>query len=146
MLDRLKALLRPPETKASRTSSVLAFESGGRARWTPKDFTALSREGYLGNAIVHGAVRLIAQNAATCPLLVYDGVEDKPDHPLAQLLSRPNARQDGTTLLETVYSHLLLAGNAYLEAVTVADEPRELYALKPDRMKAVPGRDGWSMR
>lgn len=142
-MDRLRALLRPPEMKASRTSNVLAFESGGRARWTPKDYAALSREGYLGNAIVHGAVRLIAQNAASCPLLVYDGAQERPDHPLAQLLTTPNARQDGVSLLETVYSHLLLAGNAYIECVSIDDAPRELYALRPDRMKLVPGSDGW---
>jgi HK97 family phage portal protein len=143
MLDRLRNLLRSPETKASRASNVLAFESGGRARWTPKDYAALSREGYLGNAIVHGAVRLIAQNAASCPLLVYEGAQERPDHPLVQLFNEPNARQDGAGFLETVYSHLLLAGNAYIECVSIDDTPRELYALRPDRMKIVPGSDGW---
>jgi hypothetical protein len=28
------------------------------ARWTPRDYAALSREGYVKNAIVHRAVRL----------------------------------------------------------------------------------------
>ncbi|MDH8228181.1 hypothetical protein QIG20_28655, partial [Klebsiella pneumoniae] len=64
-----KNLFRPPEAKASRTAQVLAFESGGRARWTPRDYAALAREGYLANAIVHRAVRLIAENAASCGLL-----------------------------------------------------------------------------
>ena len=31
---RLKNMFTPPETKASRTAKLLAFESGGRARWT----------------------------------------------------------------------------------------------------------------
>ena len=64
MFDRWKAYLRAPEAKASRTAQLLAFDGGGRARWTPKDFQALAREGYLANAIVHRAVRLIAENAA----------------------------------------------------------------------------------
>jgi HK97 family phage portal protein len=42
---------------------------------------------------------------------------------------------------------LLLAGNAYVEAVTVegqgSADVRELYALRPDRMRVVPGADGW---
>ena len=143
MLDRLRALLRPPEAKASRTAQVLAFGSGGRARWTTKDYASLSREGYLSNAIVHAAVRLIAQNAASCTLLFYEGDEERVDHPLARLLARPNARQDGASFLESLYAHLLLAGNAFVEAVAIGDDIRELHVLRPDRMKVIPGGDGW---
>ena len=144
MLQRLKAYLRAPEAKASRTAQVLAFESGGRARWTPRDYAALAREGYLGNAIVHRAVRLVAENAASCCYLVFEGAQEREAHPLAALLARPNPRQDGAAFLEALVSHLLLAGNAYVEAVALDDEVRELYALRPDRMKAVPGADGWA--
>ena len=38
----------------------------------------------------------------------------------------------------------MLAGNAYIEAVALGDSVRELYALRPDRMKVVPGADGWA--
>ncbi|MGB3446734.1 MAG: phage portal protein [Xanthobacteraceae bacterium] len=144
MFDRLKAYLRAPEAKASRTAQVLAFESGGRARWTPRDYAALAREGYLGNAIVHRAVRLVAENAASCCYLVFEGAQEREAHPLGALLARPNPRQDGAAFLEALVSHLLLAGNAYLEAVALDDDVRELYALRPDRMKAVPGTDGWA--
>jgi HK97 family phage portal protein len=149
MFDRLKAYLAAPEVKASRTARLLAFEAGGRARWTPKDFAALAREGYLSNAIVHRAVRLIAENAAACSFLVFDGAQEREAHPLAQLLTRPNPRQDGGVFFETLYAHLLLAGNAYVEAVMLdtqmrQHEVRELYALRPDRMKVVPGSDGWA--
>ena len=116
MFDRLKAYLAAPEAKASCTARVLAFESGGRARWTPKDFAALAREGYLSNAIVHRAVRLIAENAAACSFLVFDGAPEREAHPLAQLLTRPNPRQDGGVFFETLYAHLLLAGNASADA------------------------------
>ena len=144
MFEGLKRILRAPEAKASRTSQVLAFESGGRARWTPRDYAALAREGYLTNAIVHRAVRLIAENAASCGFLLYEGAQEQEAHPLLQLLSRPNARQDGASFFETLYAHMLLAGNAYVEAVALGDEVRELYTLRPDRMKVVPGHDGWA--
>jgi HK97 family phage portal protein len=143
MLDRLKAFLGPPETKTSRTAKVFAFEGGYRARWTPRDYAALAREGYLANAIVHRAVRLIAENAASCCFLLYEGALERDQHPLVQLLARPNSRQDGASFFEAVYTHLLLAGNAYIEAVTLDDQVRELYTLRPDRMKVVPGYDGW---
>ncbi|HEY0235243.1 MAG TPA: phage portal protein [Afipia sp.] len=143
MLTRLKHLLHAPELKASRTAKVLAFESGGRARWTPRDYAALAREGYLANAIVHRAVRLVAENAASCSFLLYEGALERDNHPLLQLFARPNPRQDGASFFETLYSHLLLAGNAYVEGVALDDQMRELYALRPDRMKVVPGPDGW---
>jgi HK97 family phage portal protein len=37
----------------------------------------------------------------------------------------------------------MVSGNAYLEAVSVDGAPRELHALRPDRMRVVPGPDGW---
>ncbi|MET0878990.1 MAG: phage portal protein [Tardiphaga sp.] len=144
MLDRLKAYLAPPEAKASRTARLLAYESGGRARWTPRDFRALAREGFVGNAIVHRAVRLIAENAAACSFLVFEGAREREAHPLSQLLTRPNPRQDGGVFFEMLYAHLLLAGNAYVESVALDEEVRELYALRPDRIKVVPGPDGWA--
>ena len=144
MFDRLKSLLAAPEQKASRTAHLLAVERGGIARWTPRDYSALAREGYLGNAIVHRCVRLIAENAAACRYLVYDGAREHDGHPLQQLLAHPNARQDGATFLETLVAHLLLAGNGYVEAVTLDGVVRELYALRPDRIKLIPGADGWA--
>ncbi|MEW6768501.1 MAG: phage portal protein [Pseudomonadota bacterium] len=138
-----KNIFRAPEAKSSRTAQVLAFQSGGRARWTPRDYAGLAREGYLANAIVHGAVRLIAQSAASCSFLLYEGSTERDAHPLLQLLARPNARQDGASFFEMLYAHMLLSGNAYVEAVALDDQVRELYALRPDRMKVVPGGDGW---
>ena len=147
MFVRLRNLLRPPEQKSSRTARLLAIESGGRARWTPRDYAALTREGYIKNAIVHRAVRLVAENIGGVAFLLYEGAAERETHPLLDLIARPNPRQDGAAFLECVASHLLLAGNAYIEAVTV-DGPagaqvRELYALRPDRMRVVPGPDGW---
>jgi len=145
MFERLKHMLRPPERKASRTARLIAIESGGRARWTPRDYAALAREGYQCNAIVHRAVRLIAESIGALNFVLYEGARELSAHPLLDLLARPNPRQDGAALLEAVSSHLLLAGNAYIEAVGIDGETnvRELYALRPDRMKVVPGPDGW---
>jgi len=45
MFDPLKTFLRAPEAKASRTAQLIALETGGHARWTPRDYAALAREG-----------------------------------------------------------------------------------------------------
>jgi HK97 family phage portal protein len=144
LLDLLKNLLRPPETKASRTAHVIALESAGRARWTPRDYAALTREGFLRNAIVHRAVKLVAENAAACTFVLSQEKMERDRHPLLDLLLRPNPRQDGAALFEAVHAHLLLAGNAYIEAVAIDGVVRELYALRPDRMRVVPGPEGWA--
>jgi HK97 family phage portal protein len=143
MLNTLRNLLLPPEAKASRTGQVIALQSGGRARWTPRDYSALAREGYVKNAIVYRAVKLVAENVGGCAFLVEEGAQTRDRHPLLDLIARPNPRQDGAQFLEAVATHLLLAGNAYVEAVAVDGAPRELHVLRPDRMKLVPGADGW---
>jgi HK97 family phage portal protein len=146
MFERLKSLLRAPEHKASRTGNVVALQSFGQARWTPRDYAALTRAGYLQNAIVYRAVKLVAENVGGQSFVVEEGGAGgatRDAHPLLDLLARPNPRQDGARLIEAIATHLLLAGNAYIEAVSVEASPRELYALRPDRMKLIAGADGW---
>jgi len=144
MFDFIKTMLAAPEAKASRTARLIALESGGRARWTPRDYAALAREGYAKNAVVHRAVRLVAEGVGSVAFLLHEGAREHDMHPLLDLIARPNPRQDGASLLEAVATHLLLAGNAYLEAVTLeSDTVREIHALRPDRMRVVPGSDGW---
>jgi HK97 family phage portal protein len=147
MWSQIKNIFAPPEAKASRTARLIALESGGRARWTPRDYAALAREGYARNAIVYRAVRLIAESIGGLCFVLYEGTAERDAHPLLDLIRRPNPRQDGASFLESIASHLLLAGNAYVEAVGLGGEGgqqvRELYALRPDRMRLVPGPDGW---
>src|SRR5690606_6698988 len=133
----------PPEQKASRTGALVALFSEGRARWTPRDYAALAREGYQRNAVAYRCVRTIAEAVADLPLVLSDGARELDTHPLLDLLGKPNPRETRTGLIEKAAGFLLVAGNAYLELVSVAGSPRELHALRPDRMKLVPGAEGW---
>ena len=134
---------RPPEAKASRVQSAVALYLAGHPVWTPRDYAALSREGFQKNAVVHRSVRLIAEAAASLPLVLKQGGAELASHPILSLLARPNAREGGQRFLESLYGHLMVSGNAYVEAVSVDGPPRELHALRPDRMRVVPGADGW---
>lgn len=131
------------EEKASRTAHILSMEPLGRPVWTPRDYGSLAREGYGKNPIVFRSVRMIAEAAASVTWLLYRGDEELFDHPLVMLLNRPNPAQSGATLFETVYGHLMVAGNAYLEAVCIDGSPREIFTLRPDRMRVIAGVDGW---
>jgi phage portal protein BeeE len=137
------AVASAPEAKASRTGGLVALSSPGRPVWTPRDYAALAREGFGRNPVVHRCVRMIAEAAASVPWLAYEGEREVAEHPLLAILSQPNPRVAGRSLMEAVYGHLLVAGNAYLEAVAVDGRVRELHALRPDRMRVVPGADGW---
>ena len=131
------------EQKASLTGPLLAFEALRQPVWSPRDYAAFAREGFMQNAIVYRSVRMVAEAAASVPLLLYEGEEETSEHPLLDLIARPNPVCSAPDLLESWYGFLLVSGNAYLEAVAVGGTLRELHALRPDRMKVVPGPNGW---
>src|SRR5215467_11090298 len=107
-----------------------------RAACTSRYYPALARDGTARSAIAYRAVRLIAESIGGLCFVLYEGTAERDAHPLLDLIRRPNPRQDGASFLESVASHLLLAGNAYVEAVGLSGEDgaqvRELYALRPD--------------
>ena len=132
-----------PEAKTSRSAGILAMYSAGLARWTPRNYVALTQQGYERNAVVYRAVRMIAEAAASVPWLIFEGRQELREHPLLDLLARPNPADVGPGFLEAVFTNLLLFGNAYIEVVQVDGSARELYSLRPDRMSIVPGKTGW---
>jgi HK97 family phage portal protein len=131
------------DTKQSRAAALIAHLSMGFARWTPRNSVELTRQGYERNAIVFRAVRTIAESAASIPWRVYDGRSELSEHPALALMARPNPADVGPGFLEAVFTNMLLFGNAYVEAVSVDGQPRELYVLRSDRMAIVPGQNGW---
>ena len=151
--DRLKRWVSPgekpaaptpvTEQKFSKAGPLISLHFVGRPMWTPRDYAGLAREGYARNPVVYRCVRLISEAAASVPWLLYDGAKELDTHPLLDLLNGPNPRQSGPEWLEELYGHLLVSGNAYVEAVSDGEQVRELYALRPDRMKVVPGPEGW---
>jgi len=130
----------PAETKAS---GFFTLTAEGRAHWSSRSYASLSREGFMKNPIAHRAVRMIAEAAASVPWLAYEGESERPGDTRLTLLSRPNRRMAGTDFFETLYGHLLLAGNAFVEGVRVGEDLRELHLLRPDRVRIIEGRDGW---
>lgn len=133
------------EQKASAVGGYVAFHGAGRAVWSPRDTGSLTRAGYLSNAVGFRCVRMIAEACAATPWRLTEAGTPMAEHPLLDLLARPHAGLDGAGLLEAVYSHLQLSGDAYIEAAGLDDlnAPSELHVLRPDRMRVAPGDDGW---
>lgn len=109
------------------------FFAEGSAR-APFEYSSAVRRAYLDNPVAQRAVRLVAEGIGGAPL--------KPAEP--RLLALIKATSGGQGLLETLASHLLLHGNAYVQVIKDASgAPVELFALRPDRISVVAGADGW---
>ncbi|MGL4427057.1 MAG: phage portal protein [Alphaproteobacteria bacterium] len=141
-----KKIMTPTlEKKASRLAPLIAYQSVGRPVWTPLAYDALTDAGYRKNVIVYRSVSLIAKSLASVPWLLYQGDEEVDTHPLLELLQKPNPLQGGSLFMESLVSALLLSGNAYIESVSGNSKqaPVELYVLRSDRVRVVPGADGF---
>ncbi|WP_170363228.1 phage portal protein [Ruegeria arenilitoris] len=135
---------KAPEAKASAAGPVVAWQTGGRVAWSPRDTASLTRTGFSGNPVGFRSVKLIAEAAAALPLVLQDDAQRYETHPVLRLMRRPNAAQGKAELLEALFGQLLLSGNAYVEAVQAEGGlPVELHVLRSDRMSVVPGADGW---
>ncbi len=136
---------KPAEVKASKAGPVIAYTQVGQPRWTPRRYDALAEAGFRRNVIAWRCVSEVARAASQIPWLLYDAEGNELEgHPLLALLRKPNPLQGGSRFLESVFAYFQIAGNAYIEAVAPETDapPRELYALRPDRVKIVPGAGG----
>ncbi len=141
---RQRAEVDVPEVKASATGPVVAMQGAGRAAWSPRDVVSLTRTGFTGNPVGFRSVKLIAEAAAALPLVLQDRMQRYEVHPVLSLVSNPNAAQGRAEFMEALFGHLLLSGNSYVEAVQGEGAlPVELHVLRADRMRVVPGADGW---
>lgn len=134
------------QTKASAAARGMAWQGGSAFALSARDAGSLTRLGYQGNPIGFRAVRMVIEAAAALPLVVQDASQRFESHPLLSLITRPNAAQTRQDFFETLFGHLMLSGNAYVEAVSEEEGwPSELHLLRPDRISVVPGPDGWPL-
>ncbi|MBY0427973.1 MAG: phage portal protein [Alphaproteobacteria bacterium] len=133
------------EQKASLSGSVVAYAQVGKPRWTPRRYDALAEEGFRKNVIAWRCISEVAKASASVPLLLYtEEHQELGQHPLIELLKHPNPLQSTSQFMESVYSYYNISGNVYIEAIRPEDgaSPVELYVLRPDRMRVIPGESG----
>ena len=142
MFQKLKSLF-VPERKSVAQLPLVSIYNVGQPYWSPRNYLHYARAGFSGNAIAYRSVRMIAEAAASVPLLLYKGQAELGSHAFLDLLAKPNPAQTRRDLLETITAYLLVAGNAYVEVQSLDGTPRELVPLRPDRMQVIPGAKGW---
>ena len=104
------------------------------------NFDSYADEGYRKNAIVYRCVNEIANGAASIPFKAFQGEQELDQHPILNLLNRPNPTQAGVEYFQSLYSFLLLSGNSYAVRTDIGNTPRELHLLRPDRMRVKPSK------
>lgn len=131
----------------TKSSNMMGYFGVGTEESRQYKYEDLAKEGYLKNAIVYRCVNEIAKGASSVPFVLKVGDQIIDEHPLKDLLMRPNPLQSYSEFFNSLYGYILLSGNAYI--LKVGGEigaPKELHQLRPDRiqikggMSAIPDR------
>jgi HK97 family phage portal protein len=136
--------------KQSATYRAILMLFGNNPAWTKKDFAKLTEAGFMNCITVYACVSLIARLVARLPWVLNKKpmsssgpkakIERIEEHDLLNLVKKPNPREGQAAFIENVMSYYLISGNSYIERVgPKVGPPKELYCLRPDRMKVIPG-------
>jgi HK97 family phage portal protein len=144
MLKNMKfpKLFGRSEVKQSQTGAALVM-TPGQPVWSGRDYAAFADEGYAKNVTAYAAINKIADAASSVKFNIFRGKQELEAHPILDLLARPNPMQSGPDYMAVKVGYYMIAGNGYEERVTIGGTVRELYQLRPDRMKVIPGANGF---
>ena len=119
------------------------FYTVGKPVWMARNYNQFANEAYIKNVVAYRSMNMIAQAASSIPLKLFKNDEHPIDgHPILQLLSEPNPYQNKSEFLESVYLYRQISGNAYiLTASNLGKLPKEIYSLRPDRVKVIAGEN-----
>jgi HK97 family phage portal protein len=145
VLDWFRRPKSLPDAERKMALPLVAFHHAGEAGWSSPERGALAREGFVKNPVVHRCVRMVAEAAASMPAILYEGEMEVIAHPALELLRRPSPHRSGREFLEALFTHLLVSGSAYVQAVRDNERLRELHLLRPDQVRVVTGDDGWPL-
>lgn len=145
--DWFRGLLK----KQSPSRTLMATYSLGHPVTTPVNYESFSKEAYSKNVVAFRAIIGVAQACGQINWLMYkkrQGAmnQEIPDHPLLDLLMRPNPMQGRAAFFESLVAFFRIAGNSYIEAngpdASGLGIPTELWPMRPDRTKVIPGEFG----
>lgn len=139
------------ETKESASAQVVLLNAVPGDPVSPKkDYAVFADGGYANCGTVYACINARAKAIGGLQWIVQKRRGGKwkelDEHPLQKLMRKPNPSQGGAKFFENYIGYLLIAGNAYIERVGPGSgdqranyPPRELYLLRPDRVRVVPG-------
>ena len=151
LLQEIKTMQRfrsqPSQLKANSPFVWPDFRAG-RPEWQIIDYSAYTNEGFNLNSLVYSAIMYKVRALVQVPLIAYTGDIDRReqlpiDHPLQQLVFRPNPHQSFPEFQALCMTYWNLAGNNYIMMARPKGGglPESMYSLRPDRVFIVPEKD-----
>jgi HK97 family phage portal protein len=134
-----------PETKSYNPYLTLTTGTGN-AHWSGCDYYTMCKRGYALNPIMYACIRMIADGATRVPIILQKMDKILVNHGLLDLLKSPSSSYDGRMFKNTIFSNLLLSGNAYIDCVSSSDsysKPQALFVLRPDRVTCMTDKSGY---
>ena len=97
------------------------YQAIGEPVWTSRNYTQFSKEAYTKNVIANRCINMISMGASSVNLVLKNKNNNEVlgDHPIIDLLKKPNPMLTKSSFFETIYSHRLISGNAYVQAILV---------------------------
>lgn len=140
LADTLKAMV--PSRSVAVGATIPTWQDGV-PQYQRESFFRFVEEGYSKNELVYGCVEALSTSAAEPRMAAYRKTSKKPEqldnHPLLDLLERPNPFMSRFGLWAGVMMFRAIAGNAYIEKVrSRAGQVVQLWLLRPDRVRVIP--------
>ncbi len=148
MLSRILDSFRAPAPLPPAANELPVVESWlvGRPQAQEQfDLRKLIDEGYRRNVVVYSCVNEVAQSVPSARLYLRDRVtqEEVKEHPILDLIARPNPESGWYELCERALIHLQTAGVGYIHKLrNGSGEPVGMETIRPDRLFPLPSALG----
>jgi HK97 family phage portal protein len=140
MLQRIRNYFGPIpeidiEQKAYLDDGMMVTASYQTATWSSTDYSALVSEGFLKNSAVSACVAALAFAFPEPPMIVSNAADaDLNNHPLQQLIRRPNPQCGEAELMQIIANYLAIGGNCYLYKARAGGRVKELWPFSSGQM------------
>lgn len=152
-MGRITNFLAGLLVKVDPTWSLKFSNQIGRPVFNTQDYKTAAKEGYMINDVVYSSIDKFAKNFAQIDFKLFEiqgnTKRELEQHALLDLLATPNTRQSKEEFMEELAAVRIISGNPYINANgpfkgddDFKTEPTELFLLRPDRVKIVPGEVG----
>lgn len=132
----------PMDTRGSLSGMIPGWTSG-KPTWPSDNVIVMTRDGYRKCVTAFACINIIADAVAEATLRVWidegAGKRDEiVDHPLRQLMQRPNDRMSESELLTDIVRIAAITGYCVVEKIRSArGNPVELGILRPDYVRPI---------
>ena len=126
-------------TKESGVLKYLALLNPWKVHPTPRLYRAYAKEGYQENPILHKAIKEKMKAVCNTPIHLFksmgnDKMEEVQNHPLIDVMERPNPAMPYRLFMQTLVLYHSLRGEAFME-ISQAGKSLELTPIRPDLFK-----------